>query len=81
MSIAVGYGLRSEQLAEHRATLVKTQVDGIICGGDAAIRAAQQVTASIPVLDLTDNMVGSGLVSSLAKPGGNRRCKHLGHRA
>jgi len=66
-----GYGLRSEQFAEHAATLVKTQVDVIICGGDAAIRAAQQVTASIPVLGLTDDMVGSGLVSSLAKPGAN----------
>jgi hypothetical protein len=51
--------------------LVKAQVDVILAGGDAAIRAAQGATATIPILGFTDDMVGSGLVSSLAKPGGN----------
>jgi putative tryptophan/tyrosine transport system substrate-binding protein len=66
-----GYGLRSEQLAEHAAEIVKVPVDVIVCGGDAAIRAAQQATATIPIVAITDDMVGSGLVRSLAKPGGN----------
>ena len=36
-----------------------------------AIRAAQQATTTIPILGVTDDMVGSGLVNSLARPGGN----------
>ncbi len=65
------YGLRVELLSEFAADLIKTQVDVILAGGDAGIRAAQQATATIPILAFTDDMVGSGLVSSLAKPGGN----------
>jgi putative tryptophan/tyrosine transport system substrate-binding protein len=66
-----GYGLRAEQLAEHASEIVKAQVDVILCAGDAAIRAAQQATKSIPILAVTDDMVGSGLVRSLARPDGN----------
>ena len=66
-----GYGLRPEQLAEHAAALVNAQVDVIVTGGDAAIRAAQKATGTIPILALADDMAGAGLVSSLAKPGGN----------
>jgi len=65
------YGLRVELLSEFATELVKTQVDVILAGGDAAIRAAQGVTATIPILGFTDDMVGSGLANSLAKPGGN----------
>ena len=35
------------------------------------IRAAQQATATIPILGITQDMVGQGLVNSLARPGGN----------
>jgi putative ABC transport system substrate-binding protein len=66
-----GYGLRGDQLAEHASELVKAQVDVILAGGDAAIRAAQQATTTIPILAFADDLVGSGLASSLAKPGGN----------
>ena len=66
-----GYGLRVEQLAEHASELVKAQVDVILTGGDPAVRAAQQATATIPILAFTDDLVGSGLANSLAKPGGN----------
>src|SRR5262249_51521346 len=68
---AHGYGLRVEQLAEHASALVKAQVDVILCAGDATTRAAQQATKTIPILSMTDDMVGSRLVSSLAKPDGN----------
>lgn len=49
----------------------ETRPNVIVALGDPAIRAAQQATKTIPILALTDDMVGSGLVSSLAKPGGN----------
>jgi putative ABC transport system substrate-binding protein len=68
---ARGFGLRTERFADVARELVKAKVDAILCGGDPAIRAAQQATATIPIVGLTDDMVGSGLVRSLATPGGN----------
>ena len=53
------------------AELVKSKVDVIYASGDAGIRAAQQATATIPILGITQDMVGQGLVNSLARPGGN----------
>jgi ABC-type uncharacterized transport system substrate-binding protein len=66
-----GFRLRPEQFAAHAADLVKAKVDVIQCAGASAIRAAQQATATIPILGLTDDIVGEGLVKSLAHPGGN----------
>jgi putative tryptophan/tyrosine transport system substrate-binding protein len=66
-----GYGLRVDQFDEHAAELVRTGVDVILAGGDAAVRAAQRATTTIPILALTDDMLGQGFVRSLAKPGGN----------
>jgi ABC-type uncharacterized transport system substrate-binding protein len=53
------------------AELVKARVDVIFASGDAGIRAAQRATATIPILGITQDMVGQGLVNSLARPGGN----------
>jgi putative ABC transport system substrate-binding protein len=66
-----GYGMRPEAFTQHAENLVISKVDVIQCGGDAAIRAAQQASTVIPILGLTDDMVGAGLVQSLANPGGN----------
>ena len=66
-----GYGLRPDQFAAVAVELVNAKVDLITCGGDPATRAAQQATATIPIVALTDDMVASGLVRSLASPGGN----------
>ena len=68
---ARGYGLRTDRFPDIARELVSAKVDVILCGGDPAIRAAQQATATIPILAMTDDMVGSGLVRSLANPGGN----------
>jgi len=70
--VAGGWALRIEQFPEIAAELVKAKVDVIFCpSGDLAIRAAQQATATIPILGVTDDMIGSGLVPSLAHQGGN----------
>ena len=66
-----GYALRTEQFPAVAEELVKAQVDAIVAGGAAAARAAQAATRTIPILTLTDDMVGQGLVASLARPGGN----------
>jgi putative ABC transport system substrate-binding protein len=42
-----------------------------VAGGDFAIRAAQAATSVIPIVGFTDDMLGSALVKSLARPDGN----------
>ena len=66
-----GFEVRNEQSAEVATALVKSAPDAILSGGDVAIRALQQATRTIPILGMTEDMVGAGLVASLARPGGN----------
>ena len=66
-----GYELRAEQLEEHASEIIKAGVDIIFCGGDAVIRTAQAATRTIPIFAVTDDLIGSGFVHSLAKPEGN----------
>ena len=62
---------RSERLAEIAAEFVRLKVDVIVTGGNAAV-AAKQASSVIPIVfALVDDPVGSGLVASLARPGGN----------
>ena len=69
MAFADGDMQRLDQLA---AELVEQKVDVIIVGEGPAARAAQRATSSIPiVMTAVPNAVGSGLIASLAKPGGN----------
>ena len=65
------YGLPVERLAEVAQDHVKAHVDAILCGGEAAARAAQEATRTIPLVVLVDDAIRAGLVRSLAKPGGN----------
>jgi putative tryptophan/tyrosine transport system substrate-binding protein len=55
----------------YAAELVKGQPDVFAVGGPVAVRAAQQATKTIPILAITDDMVGEGVVSSMARPTGN----------
>jgi putative tryptophan/tyrosine transport system substrate-binding protein len=66
-----GFGLRVDELADHASAIVKAEVDLIVCSGDPCVRAAQQATKTLPILALAEDMVSSGFVASLAKPGGN----------
>jgi putative ABC transport system substrate-binding protein len=66
-----GYGVPPERFPELALELTKASVDAIFCAGDIATRAAQQATTTIPILAVSDDMVGSGLVHSLVQPGGN----------
>jgi putative ABC transport system substrate-binding protein len=65
------YGQRIEQVADLAAQVVKAQPDVIFAGGDFAIRAVQKATPTIPITSLTDDILGAGLVDSLARPGRN----------
>src|SRR5262249_27967173 len=62
---------RSERAQMLAGELVAQNVDLIITFGDPAIRAVQGATQAIPIVAMTDDMVGSGLVAGLARPGGN----------
>lgn len=62
------------RLAELATDLVRLQVDVIVTdGGDPAARAALKATKTIPIVIGTagGDPVASGLVTSLARPGGN----------
>jgi putative ABC transport system substrate-binding protein len=62
---------RSERTPALVGELIAQNVDLMITFGDPAIRAAQRATQVIPIVGMTDDMVGSGLATSLARPGGN----------
>jgi putative tryptophan/tyrosine transport system substrate-binding protein len=63
---------RFELFPELAAELVQLNVDVIVLGSPQAIPAAQRATSTIPiVMGTSTDPVGSGYVSSLARPGGN----------
>jgi putative ABC transport system substrate-binding protein len=63
---------RPELYAEIAAEFVRLKVDVILAGGTEAAVAAKQATSVIPIVFPTaGDPVGSRLVNSLARPGGN----------
>lgn len=66
-----GFGLSSEKVAEHARALANSQVDVITAAGDPAVRAVHEATKSVPVLAISEDLVGGGFVASLAEPKGN----------
>jgi putative ABC transport system substrate-binding protein len=59
-----------EKLREMAAELVRLKVD-VIVGIDAAAIAAKMITSTIPIVVHSADPIGTGLVASLARPGGN----------
>jgi len=63
---------KSERLSEFAAEFVQLKVDIIVTHGVPGSNAAKTATTSIPIVVASAaDMVGSGLVASLARPGGN----------
>jgi putative tryptophan/tyrosine transport system substrate-binding protein len=62
---------RAERWTEMATELVRLKVDVIVTGGNAAV-AAKQASSVVPIVfALVDDPVGMGLITSLARPGGN----------
>ena len=63
---------KTEQLHDLVAELVRLKVDVIVTGVTLAAQAARKLTTTIPIVIVgTGDPVGTGLVASLARPGGN----------
>ena len=63
---------RDEQFADIAAEFVRLKVDVIVTSGTPAVLASKQATSVIPIIFATaGDPVGTGLVASLARPGGN----------
>jgi putative tryptophan/tyrosine transport system substrate-binding protein len=65
---AEGHVERFPALAD---ALVVEKADVIVTLGNAPTRAAQQATHTIPIVAIADDLVASGLIASMARPGGN----------
>ena len=66
-----GLGTRADDMSTVTAELINASPDLIYCGGDAAMHAAASATKSIPIVATADDYLATGLVTSLARPGGN----------
>jgi putative tryptophan/tyrosine transport system substrate-binding protein len=64
---------QDDRLPELVAELIHLKVDIMVTDGEAAIRAAQHATTTIPIVMAVSggDPVGQGVVASLARPGGN----------
>jgi putative ABC transport system substrate-binding protein len=63
---------RNERAAEIATEFARLGVDVIVTSGAASVLAAKRATTSIPIVfTVASDPVGTGLVESLARPGGN----------
>ena len=65
------YGQHVDLFPQYAVELVKARVDVIAVSGDETARAVQQATKTIPIVAIEVDLLGSGLVTSLARPDGN----------
>ena len=62
---------KPERLSALAAELITLRPDALIALSTAPVRALQRATTAIPIVFLTGDPLGLGLVSNLARPGGN----------
>ena len=65
------YAQHVDQVQEFAEELVKAKADVLYATGDLAIKAMLRATSTLAIVGVTEDMVGSGLVNSLARPGSN----------
>ena len=60
-----------DRLPDLAAELVRLKVDAIFATSTASVQAAKKATTTVPIVSVSGDPVGLGLVASLARPGGN----------
>ncbi len=73
-NVAIEFGLASSEarVPEAAAELVRLKVDVIVASGTPSALAAKEAASAIPVVFVAAiDPVATGLVTSLARPGGN----------
>src|SRR5262249_34395532 len=71
LAVELRYGGGSDRLRGLAAELLELKVSLIATFGDLGSRVAQRTTPTVPIVALTDDFLGTGLVTSLARPIGN----------
>ena len=70
IAIELRYAQRGpQQLPELAAELIRLKVDVIFASGDLAPKVAQQATETIPIVAISDDILGAGMIASLSRPG------------
>src|SRR5215207_5709510 len=60
-----------ERLPTLARELVAERPDVLVTTGDPATKALQAATSTLPIITMSDDVIGGGLAASMARPGGN----------
>jgi putative ABC transport system substrate-binding protein len=69
--IPEGFDAPIEQLASRAEAMLKAVPDVLVGAGEGATRALKSATQTVPIIGAAEDMLASGLVPSLSRPGGN----------
>ena len=61
----------SERLRMLAHELVAERPNVLVTTGDPATKALQAATSTLPIITMSDDVIGGGLAASMARPGGN----------
>jgi putative ABC transport system substrate-binding protein len=77
IGIELRYAGDPEHLRRLSAELIRANIHVLATFGDLAPRIAQQTTTTIPIVALADDILGTGLITNLARPGKKRQTAHV----
>ncbi len=71
LTVVGGFENIDDHLTERAAALVNAAPDAILAGPEPPLHALEDLTRTVPLIGMVEDMVAAGLVQSLARPGGN----------
>jgi ABC transporter substrate binding protein len=69
--VSEAFEATDDRLAERAQSLIDAKPDVIVSGPELPLRTLQKLTRTVPLIGMTEDMVGEGLAAALARPGGN----------